>query len=136
MAVRKPLRPCNHIGCTNLTNQSYCKDHLYIIEEKEKERQQHYDKYKRNQKSKRFYGSGLWRRTREHRMLLDKGLCQHCLKENKITYATLVDHIIPILIDWSLRLSIKNLQSLCDSCHAIKTIEDKKSTVIRYKVEV
>ena len=115
----------NKVGCKNLTSQTYCDEHKYILEERERDRHKRYDKYKRDQQAKKFYGSAAWQRTREHRLMLDKGLCQHCLKENKLTYATMVDHIIPVRVDWSLRLDINNLQSLCDPCHAIKTLKDK-----------
>ncbi|MGJ0995757.1 HNH endonuclease [Enterococcus casseliflavus] len=39
--------------------------------------------------------------------------------------ATLADHIIPVRVDWSKRLDKDNIQPLCESCHAIKTKEDK-----------
>ncbi|WP_442857134.1 MULTISPECIES: HNH endonuclease [Carnobacterium] len=40
--------------------------------------------------------------------------------------ATLADHIIPVRVDWSLRLVRTNLQPLCGECHAIKTKDDEK----------
>ncbi|MFS1513428.1 HNH endonuclease [Chengkuizengella sp. SCS-71B] len=51
----------------------------------------------------------------------DRHLCQHCLKQKKITRSDMVDHITPIKEDWSLRLDLINLQSLCHSCHNKKT---------------
>lgn len=59
---------------------------------------------------------------------MDRYLCQMCLKVNRVTSATLVDHIIPIRVDPSRRLDLTNLQSLDAGCHAIKTAQDK----IRY----
>ena len=53
-------------------------------------------------------------------------LCVHCLKKNRIKKADMVDHIIPIKVNWSLRLSLNNLQPLCNQCHNIKTAEDEK----------
>jgi 5-methylcytosine-specific restriction protein A len=38
--------------------------------------------------------------------------------------ADVVDHIIPIEVDWSKRLDKSNLQPLCHSCHAKKTADD------------
>ncbi|MGG3452046.1 HNH endonuclease signature motif containing protein [Domibacillus aminovorans] len=43
-----------------------------------------------------------------------------------MTPMDVVDHIIPIKIDWSLRLSLDNLQSLCQSCHNIKGTKDRQ----------
>ncbi|MDT2783617.1 HNH endonuclease [Enterococcus asini] len=40
--------------------------------------------------------------------------------------ATLADHIIPVRVDWSLRLDKDNIQPLCESCHAVKTREEKQ----------
>ena len=48
------------------------------------------------------------------------------MKNNKLTDATLVDHIIAIRVDPSRRLDPSNLQSLCNSCHIEKTREDMK----------
>jgi 5-methylcytosine-specific restriction protein A len=49
-------------------------------------------------------------------------LCEHCLRGGRTTAASLVDHVIPIRgphdprrLDWG------NLQSLCRSCHTLKT---------------
>ena len=35
----KPLRPCNEIGCSELTRDRYCEKHLH----KQKERNKEYD---------------------------------------------------------------------------------------------
>lgn len=59
-------------------------------------------------------------------MIRDHGLCQHCFKKRMYTRADVVDHIIPYLVDPSLGLVESNLQSLCNSCHSIKTAMDKK----------
>lgn len=56
----------------------------------------------------------------------DHGLCQMCLKEQRITPATEVDHIIPIRVRWDLRLRLDNLQSLCHRHHMSKTAEDAR----------
>ena len=37
----------------------------------------------------------------------------------------IVDHIVPLEIDYSLRLRYDNLQVLCNPCHNIKTQEDE-----------
>lgn len=120
--MRKPKRPCNQPGCRNLTRDRYCHEH----QAKAKEQNRFYDKYKRDQNLVAFYKSKEWELAREDALRRDKGLCQHCLKNKKITMADMVDHIIPVRVDWSLRLVLKNLQSLCNGCHGTKTAEDKK----------
>lgn len=122
----KPLRPCRYHGCINLTSKKYCSDHEHIEEENKKINNRLYDLYKRDKKIREFYNSKEWKRLREQTLIRDKGLCQHCLKKNRITYADVVDHIVPIKVDWSLRLSLNNTQSLCNACHNRKTMEDKR----------
>ncbi len=51
-------------------------------------------------------------------------LCRMCLDAGVTRAAALVDHIVPVVIDPSLRLEWSNLQSLCRLCHAKKTAED------------
>lgn len=94
-------------------------------QKKRNERHKLYDKHRRDKEAAAFYKSKAWRIVREDALLRDLGLCQHCLKQKRITLADMVDHIIPIKVEWDLRLSIDNLQSLCNRCHAIKTAEDK-----------
>ncbi|WP_212967129.1 HNH endonuclease [Lederbergia ruris] len=50
----------------------------------------------------------------------------HCLQDDKFTKADVVDHIIPIIVDWSRRLDDTNCQSLCHGCHNVKSAEDRK----------
>jgi 5-methylcytosine-specific restriction enzyme A len=120
----KPLRPCNKVGCHNLTRERYCEQHKQINERSERDK--YYDRYKRNKKSKEFYNSTEWLKVRQAALARDKYLCVHCLKSNRITKADVVDHIIPITVDWCKRLSLDNLQSLCHTCHNRKTTEDKR----------
>lgn len=64
----------------------------------------------------KFYHSTAWQHKRQEILERDYGLCQRCGME-----AELVDHIIPSKDDWDDRLNSDNLQSLCRSCHRIKT---------------
>jgi 5-methylcytosine-specific restriction enzyme A len=124
----KPLRPCNKIGCPNLTKNRYCKQHKHLAEQRQRTRRndKEYDKHKRNQQARAFYHSREWERIRQAALARDHYLCQHCLQNNRITRATIVDHIVPIAVDWSKRLSLDNTQSLCHPCHNRKTAEDKR----------
>ncbi|WP_201351882.1 HNH endonuclease signature motif containing protein [Hydrogenimonas urashimensis] len=55
----------------------------------------------------------------------DGGLCQACKRQGVITPATIVDHIIEIK-DGGCATCSDNLESLCASCHAKKTAEQRK----------
>jgi 5-methylcytosine-specific restriction protein A len=68
---------------------------------------------------KRGYGS-RWRRIRRNH-LAGEPLCRECRKMNKITAATIVDHIIPHKGDMVLFYAPDNRQSLCKTHHDIKT---------------
>lgn len=122
----RPLKPCNKIGCTNLTRERYCRVHIDQEYRDMKERYRYYDEHIRDQKSREFYHSKEWQRIRQVALTRDHYLCQHCLRENRITPADVVDHIVPVRVDWSKRLSLDNLQSLCHACHNKKTAEDKR----------
>lgn len=79
-----------------------------------------YDKYERNQESKKFYSSTQWKKVRNI-ALISEPICRMC----KITIAQMVDHITPIL-KGGRKLCLDNLQPLCNSCHGYKTkTEDK-----------
>jgi 5-methylcytosine-specific restriction enzyme A len=124
----RPLKPCNKIGCTELTRERYCNKHKHLAEQRQRIRRndKEYDKNKRNQQARAFYHSREWERLRQAALARDHYLCQHCLQHNRITRATIVDHIVPIAVDWSKRLSLDNTQSLCHPCHNRKTAEDKR----------
>lgn len=122
----KPLRPCRKSGCTNLTQEGYCQEHSYLAEQEKRERNQYYDRKKRDKKAEAFYKSGEWDRARQQALIRDHGLCQDCLAEKQITFVGLVDHIIPLKVAWHLRTTLSNLRSLCDRHHAAKTAEDRR----------
>lgn len=90
------------------------------------ERHKLYDKYRRDKESAKFYSSGDWQLLRAQALQRDAGLCVHCLRDEMITFATEVDHVLPIKHYWQYRLKLDNLQSLCRHCHRTKTEEDKQ----------
>jgi 5-methylcytosine-specific restriction enzyme A len=110
-------RPCNKPGCPNLTDARYCDDHA-------KAAQSQINRW-RGSAHQRGYDR-RWQAVRVQALRRDKYLCQRCLKDSRVTPATMVDHIIPIVVDPTLRLALDNLQSLDDACHALKTAEDKR----------
>ncbi|MCU4949067.1 HNH endonuclease [Bacillus cereus] len=42
------------------------------------------------------------------------------------THRPVADYIIPIRVDWSKRLKLTNLQTLCHACHNKNTKKDEK----------
>ena len=78
-----------------------------------------YDKQYRNQKSNKFYHSKQWKEIRNIQ-LRQSPLCISCSLPAKV-----VDHIVEIK-DGGEKLLLDNLQSMCISCHNIKTASVKK----------
>lgn len=119
---KRSAKKCNVISCSNLTYDSYCSEHA---EQKRKESHQEYKQRRTDEREQAFYKSGDWIKTRNHKRSINP-LCEHCLKEGKVTPMNDVDHVIPVKVDWSLRLTLSNLQSLCRSCHVKKTKEENR----------
>jgi 5-methylcytosine-specific restriction protein A len=115
--LQRPKRPCSRPGCPNLTTGRYCKEHGAEKKKEKAERYKYYDEHQRNQRARRFYKSRAWQTARQRVLIRDHYLCQGCLHENQITQADTVHHIIPIREDWSKRLRLDNLVSLCSACH-------------------
>lgn len=55
-------------------------------------------------------------------MKRDQRLCQPCLKENRVSPANAVDHIVAKARGGSDDLA--NLQAICRACHLDKTLTD------------
>ena len=102
---RKPMRPCRHPGCPNLSDQVYCTVHR--------------GQYQRENAAQRGYDS-RWRSARK-RYLVRHPLCALCWKEGKTVPATVVDHVIPHRGDPRLFWDEGNWQPLCKGCHDHKT---------------
>lgn len=66
-----------------------------------------------------------WERKREATLKLDNYICRECRKNGYTTPAKVVDHIVPQAQGGG--HNQENLQSLCNKCHDIKTIEDNKA---------
>jgi 5-methylcytosine-specific restriction endonuclease McrA len=76
-------------------------------------------------KDTQIYRRAPWRTLRA-RILADEPYCRLCAQQERITDATMVDHIIPIEKGGA-PLDPANCQPLCNRCHAIKSAKDKKS---------
>ena len=81
----------------------------------------------------RNYGYA-WEKLRKKVIERDKGLCQPCLKANRITRFQAVDHITSRArakqLGWpeSRTESVDNCQCICDDCHSKKTEEEQGKT--------
>ena len=111
----KPKRPCSYPGCPELTDGQYCGYHR-------REEYKKYNRFQRDEFSKRFYNSSEWKLLRRQKLAFNP-LCERCEREGRLTPATVVDHILPIK-EGGPCLDIKNLQSLCKSCHDSKTARE------------
>jgi 5-methylcytosine-specific restriction protein A len=115
MSPRKPLLPCRHPGCPNLSEERYCPAHR-TAPVRDKEADRYYNQHRRDKNSQNFYDSKAWRALRK-RQLNKQPLCEICLAEGRFNRATLVHHKVGIR-DGGDGLSADNLQSLCWSCHS------------------
>jgi len=112
-----PSKPCSYPGCSNYAIiRGRCDLHKFFERKK--------SDIDRGNSGQRGYTHG-WREMRLVK-LSQFPLCQRCLQKNppKETPATMVHHIKPIEEYPELRLDIRNMQSLCFSCHEI--IEGRK----------
>ncbi|MFC6644442.1 HNH endonuclease [Granulicella cerasi] len=96
-------------------DSGHCDDHA--------ERRRDRDRW-RGSATQRGYDSG-WKWIRLVALRRDKYLCQHCLRDGRVTPALDVDHIVPIASAPQLRLTLSNLQSLCRPCHRAKTVRSE-----------
>jgi 5-methylcytosine-specific restriction protein A len=76
----------------------------------------------------KFYHTSEWRKLRAQYIRLNP-LCAECERNDKLTDCTgkgagVVDHIQPIRLGGE-ALDINNLQTLCTSCHNIKSAKEK-----------
>ena len=104
----KPKSPCGYPGCAELADGRYCEKHKRQVSS-------NYNRYTRDEDSKRFYGSKAWRRLAKMQ-LVRQPLCALCYSLGRITPAEIADHITPIK-GGGARLDMSNLQSLCRGCH-------------------
>lgn len=112
-----PPHPCKHTGCKALVSKgSYCDEHKHLHK-----RKWNWDANNSNRHA-RGYGS-TWNKLRKLVFKRDFKLCQVCLKHNKYTEATEVDHIISKAQGGTDDLD--NLQSICKPCHQHKTATER-----------
>jgi 5-methylcytosine-specific restriction protein A len=78
-------------------------------------------RHERESRHARGYGTA-WGKARKEAMARDKGLCQPCLKDGRVTAAHAVDHIMSKAKGGTDDLD--NLQAICRACHLDKTLTE------------
>lgn len=109
----KPLRPCKHPGCPELTREGWCSKHK--------------PKYKRRDSDEYhdWYLLPIWTKRLRPAQLAREPFCRECARQGIRTYATVVDHIKPFRGDWDLFVDPCNHQSLCKYHHDQKTAREQ-----------
>lgn len=107
--AQKPLRPCRHAGCSELTREGWCPKHK--------------PKHKRRVSAEyhAWYNLPIWTDQLRPEQLLAEPFCRECARKGRRVRASVVDHVRPHRGDWALFTDRGNLQSLCKSCHDRKT---------------
>lgn len=106
----KPLRPCRHPGCPELTREGYCPKHKTKRAARRTSAEYH-----------AWYNLPVWTDELRPTQLLREPWCRECAKRGIRTRATVVDHVDPHQGDWTKFIDRDNLQSLCKHCHDRKT---------------
>ena len=109
----KAERFCRWSGCAELSQESYCAEHMAEYIKKREAERARYSKT-RDTSSKRGYDS-KWEVVRIA-YLAKRPVCEQCHDMGLVVPAVLVHHIVPIK-DGGARLHSDNLRSLCSSCH-------------------
>lgn len=111
--ANKPLRPCRHPGCPELTRDGYCPKHKPKRAARKQSAEWHW-----------MYSTREWVDDLRPTQLLLEPMCRECAKRHLRTRATVVDHIKPHRGDWLIFTDRGNLQSLCKRCHDQKTARE------------
>lgn len=110
----KPLRPCRHPGCRELTRDGYCSKHKPKRAARLESAEWH-----------GWYSLSVWTDDLRPAQLLAEPWCRECAKRGIRTRATVVDHVEPHCGDWTRFIDRANLQSLCKRCHDRKTAQEQ-----------
>ena len=122
---KKAFTVCRLPLCKKLTLDGVCDNHKA---EYERRRQDAINKRariadsKRGSADSRGYNS-IWRRVRKG-FIEKHPFCVHCEEKGVINPADVVDHIVPHKGNKEVFWDRDNWQSLCYSCHSIKTVKE------------
>lgn len=109
----KPKTPCGYPGCPELIHGRYCDTHQRIVNKQ-------YERYERDPLTQKRYGRE-WKHIRD-RYIKSHPLCNECLKNNILTTAAEVHHILPLSHGGT--NDFINLMSLCKPCHSSISAKD------------
>lgn len=110
---KKPMRPCKHPGCVELTDDGWCPAHRPSRQRGAMSESWHW-----------MYKTGEWERLRGNQLLREP-FCRACAAAGRPRVrATEVDHVVPHRGDWERFTDASDLQSLCHSCHSRKTMRE------------
>ena len=109
----KPLRPCRHPGCGQLTRAGWCAKHK--PKKVRRESAAWHD----------WYDKPIWRKDLRPAQLLREPFCRECARRGIRTPATVVDHVKPFRGNWALFVDPANHQSLCKYHHDQKTMQEQ-----------
>lgn len=110
----KPLRPCRHPGCRELTREGYCPAHKPKQAPRRESAEWH-----------GWYSLPIWTDDLRPTQLLREPFCRECARRGLRTRATDVDHVVDHKGVWLRFIDQSNLESLCHSCHSRKTMLDQ-----------
>lgn len=110
---------CLELGCQNKKTyrSAFCSDHGG-------------GKTVKGKTNGKLYNSKAWQIRRDMQLSMYP-LCAKCLSEGKVTQANHVDHVFPHRQD-SNKFFLNIYQSLCPSCHTLKTQEENKGNYYHY----
>ena len=106
----KPKTICRYHACNELCHGQYCDTHKKQVARKQ------------NQKSSKIY-TYQWRKASKA-FLKKNPLCVYCHRDDRVTAAAEVDHVIPHGGDRNLFWDQSNWQPLCKKCHSKKTARE------------
>lgn len=112
--AQKPLRPCRHPGCHELTREGWCLKHRPKQAPRRESAQWH-----------SWYSLPVWTDRLRPGQLLREPFCRECARRGLRVWATDVDHIVDHKGDWALFTDPANLESLCHRCHSRKTMAEQ-----------
>lgn len=110
----KPLKPCRHPGCPELTRDRYCPKHKPKRASRRTSAEYH-----------SWYSLTVWTDDLRPTQLLREPFCRECARQGVRTWATVVDHVEPHRGDWTKFIDRGNLQSLCKHYHDQKTAREQ-----------
>lgn len=118
------MKLCNHPGCKEIisNDHSRCSKHQIVQQPK---------RYLEHQfllidgRRQYLYTSNKWRKlSKRHKK--EFPCCKRCLDRDVVTPVDISDHIVPVEVAPEKAFDWQNIQSLCLSCHNVKTSDDNR----------